>query len=52
MNLTPSNCGSPAECGAILAQVLTGESGLQSTVQTAGGIMNELVQAPTFATTM
>jgi hypothetical protein len=43
MNLTSSNCGSPAECGAVLAQVLTGESGPQSTVLTAEGIVNELV---------
>jgi hypothetical protein len=41
--LPPSNCRRPAECGAVLAQVLTSESGLQSTAQIAEGIVNELV---------
>ncbi|MGC2400412.1 MAG: alpha-xenorhabdolysin family binary toxin subunit A [Acidobacteriaceae bacterium] len=42
--LNPSNCGSQAQCAAILKEVLTGVGGLQSTAQTAQGQTNDLIQ--------
>ncbi|MBA2238218.1 MAG: alpha-xenorhabdolysin family binary toxin subunit A [Lysobacter sp.] len=43
--LNPKNCGSPAECGAILTQVLTGPGGLQSTAADMVTKCNDLVAA-------
>ncbi|HEX8193939.1 MAG TPA: hypothetical protein VF552_13665, partial [Allosphingosinicella sp.] len=43
--LNPKNCGSPAECGAILTQVLTGPGGLQSTAADMLTKCNDLVKA-------
>lgn len=43
--LNPKNCGTPAECGVILAQVLTGPGGLQSTAVDMVDKCNDLVKA-------
>lgn len=42
--LNPANCGNPAQCGAVLAEVLTGPGGLQSTAQSMVAKSNDLVQ--------
>lgn len=43
--LDPASCGSKAQCGALLTQVLTGPGGLQSTAVTMVGLCNDLVAA-------
>jgi hypothetical protein len=43
--LNPVNCGSPAQCGAMLTEVLTGQGGLQSTAKSMESLCNDLVQA-------
>jgi hypothetical protein len=43
--LNPANCGTPAQCGAILTEVLTGPGGLQSTAEEMVTLANALVQA-------
>jgi hypothetical protein len=43
--LNPATCGSPAQCGALVAQILTGQGGLQSSAQTMVTMSNALVQS-------
>lgn len=43
--LNPANCGTPAECGAVLKTILTGKGGLQSTATDMVGKCNDLIKA-------
>lgn len=43
--LNPANCGTKEQCGAMLAEVLTGQGGLQSTAQGMVALGNDLVSA-------
>lgn len=43
--LNPANCGSPAQCGAALKEILTGTGGLQSMATTMVTLANDLVKA-------
>ncbi len=42
--LNPANCGTKTQCGQTLAQVLTGDGGLQSTAVAAEATVNGLIQ--------
>ncbi len=43
--LNPANCGTPAQCGAQLKEILVGEGGLQATALTMVALANDLVKA-------
>lgn len=51
--LNPANCGTKTQCGQVLAEVLTGQGGLQSTAVSAQATVNTLIaHMATFNTAM